>query len=201
MIHDHTGRAALEKGELYVAARAFDELVRQIPVPESPAELPGLVTASRQLSALSGLVNDLADEVHSRAGGDGSGLSLGPVVCAYTTASVHAGQAVADYAEAYQQLGFLHRHAGTPDSGDVSDVREAAFGAAQWRLELVHGSLHEGGRGLRGSADRLDTAPRRVLAALSRSTPANSIYRAPVPEPTRAPAARLTYTPEPRRGR
>ncbi|MFH8684224.1 hypothetical protein [Streptomyces lydicus] len=67
----------------------------------------------------------------------------------------------------------------------------------------VRDDLKEAANTLRGSADRIDGTPPRVLAALSRSArPTNSIYRIP-PEPN-APAptpTRLTDTPAPRHAR
>ncbi|MEU3597189.1 hypothetical protein ABZ714_00410 [Streptomyces sp. NPDC006798] len=201
-MNEHTGRATMEKEELYAVAAEVDELREEITVPSSPAELPGLVTASRRLTELTGLVTTLADEVQSRADDDTAGLDLGPVIHAYTAASVHAGQALANYTEAYHQLGTLRRHALAPDSGDLSDTREAAFRMAQWRLELTRDGLGAVSRSLRESSDRIDSTPPRILAALSRSArPANSIYRPPAFDLAKAPVSRLAYTPEPRRGR
>ena len=198
---DHTGRAGLEKDELYAVAREFDQLRGQITVPEAPSGLLDLATASRQLATLTGLVKDLSDEVLFRAVDKDPRLDLGPVIDAYTTAAVPAGRAMENYTEAYAQFGFLRRFAEAPNSADLRDARAAAFRVVQERTERVRDDLQEVSDTLRGSADRLDGTPPRILAALSRSArPTNSIYRPPVEPPT-AGRVRLAYTPAPRHGR
>ncbi|MBK6016656.1 hypothetical protein [Streptomyces sp. MBT53] len=198
---DRTGRAGLEKDELYAVAREFDQLRAQISVPQVPSDLLDLVAASQQLATLTGLVKDLSDEVLFRAVDEDPGLDFGPVIDAYTSATVPAGRAMENYTEAYAQFGFLRRFAEAPDSADLRDARAAAFRVVQERMELVRDDLHEVSDTLRGAADRLDGTPPRVLAALSRSArPTNSIYRLPVEPPASGPV-RLAYTPEPRHGR
>ncbi|MGW1374698.1 hypothetical protein ACWD6P_10565 [Streptomyces sp. NPDC002446] len=200
---DHTGRAALEQGELYLVAREFDELRAEIGVPGSPSGLPDLVTASQHLAMLSGLFKDLSDEVLLRVTDDDPGLDLAPVIYAYTAAAVPAGRAMENYTEAFQQLGFLHRYAEAPDAADLRNARQATFFVVQERMVYVRDNLREVSNTLRGAADRLDGTPPRILAALSRSArPTNSIYRLP-PEP-HAPAqapTRLAYTPAPHHAR
>ncbi|MFE6364124.1 hypothetical protein ACFVP3_29540 [Streptomyces sp. NPDC057806] len=198
---DHTGRAGLEKDELYAVAREFDQLRVQITIPQAASDLLDLVSASRQLTTLTGLVKDLSDEVLFRAVDEDPGLDLGPVIAAYTSAAVPAGRAVENYTEAYAQFGFLRRFAEAPDSADLRDARAAAFRVVQERMELVRDDLQEVSDTLRGAADRLDGTPPRVLAALSRSArPTNSIYRLPAEPPAPGPV-RLAYTPAPRHGR
>ncbi|MEW2305391.1 hypothetical protein AB0958_36480 [Streptomyces sp. NPDC006655] len=198
---DHTGRAGLEKDELYAVAREFAQLRGQITVPEAPSDLLDLATASRQLATLTGLVKDLSDEVLFRAVDEDPGLDFGPVIDAYTSAAVPAGRAMENYTEAYAQFGFLRRFAEAPDSADLRDARAAAFRVVQERMELVRDDLQEVSDTLRGAADRLEGTPPRILAALSRSArPTNSIYRLPVEPPAPGPV-RLAYTPAPRHGR
>ncbi|MFJ8532848.1 hypothetical protein [Streptomyces sp. NPDC093591] len=198
---DHIGRAGLEKDELYAVAREFDQLRVQITIPQAASDLLDLVTASRQLTTLTGLVKDLSDEVLFRAVDDDPGLDFGPVIDAYTSAAVPAGRAMENYTEAYAQFGFLRRFAEAPESADLRDARAAAFHVVQERMELVRDDLQEVSDTLRGAADRLDGTPPRVLAALSRSArPTNSIYRLPTEAPAPGPV-RLAYTPAPRHGR
>lgn len=198
---DHTGRAALEQGELYLVAREFHELRAQIAVPQAPSGLLDLVAASEQLARLTRLVKDLSDEVLFRAVDENPGLDFGPVIDAYTSAAVPAGRAMENYTEAYAQFGFLRRFAEAPNSADLRDAREAAFRVVQERMELVRNDLQEVSDSLRGGADRLDGTPPRVLAALSRSArPTNSIYRLSAEPPAPGPV-RLAYTPAPRHGR
>ncbi|MGW1143628.1 hypothetical protein ACWD6I_00920 [Streptomyces sp. NPDC002454] len=198
MTNHLAGRAWLEQDELYAVARESDALGRAIVVPSSPADLPDLVTASQQLRALSGLVNDLADEIQSRASDNDPGLDLGPVISGYTAAAIHAGRALAHFTETYQQLGYLHRPAQAPGSGSLRHASQAELQSIQDGVGRVHDSLDSVVRELRGCADGIDTTPLRVLAALHRSVPANSIYRTPPPQ---TPAPRLPNPPEPRRGR
>ncbi|MFE7318255.1 hypothetical protein ACFU7T_34940 [Streptomyces sp. NPDC057555] len=200
---DHTGRTALEQGELYLFAQEFDKLRTQISVPGSPSGLPDLVTASQHLATLGGLVQDLSDEVLHRVTENDPGLDLAPVIYAYTTAAVPAGRAMENYTEAFQQLGFLHRYTEASDSADLRNARRAAFFVTQERMVYVRDNLKEVSNTLRGSADRLDGTPPRTLAALSRSArPTNSIYRLPpdLEAPTQAPT-QLAYTPAPRHAR
>lgn len=198
---DHTGRAALEQGELYAAASEFDEFRSQITIPGAPSGLPDLVTASKQLAMLTGLVKDLSDEVLFRAVDDDPGLDFGPTIYAYTAAAVPAGRAMENYTAAYAQFGFLRRFTDAPDSGDLRDGREAAFRVVQERMVYVRDNLKEVSNTLRGSADRLDGTPPRILAALSRSArPTNSIYRPPTESHAPGPT-RLAHTPVPRHGR
>ncbi|MFG3363537.1 hypothetical protein ACGF0K_00990 [Streptomyces sp. NPDC048156] len=197
---DHTGRAALEQGELYLVAREFHELHSQITVPHAATGFLDLVTASKQLATLTGLIKDLSDEVLFRAVDEDPGLDFGPVIDAYTSAAVPAGRAMENYTEAYAQFGFLRRFAEAPDSADLRDAREAAFRVIQERMQLVRNDLQEVSDSLRGAADRLDGTPPRVLAASSRSAlPTNSTYRLPAEPPTPGPV-RLAYTPAPRHG-
>ncbi|MFC4607757.1 hypothetical protein ACFO9E_08005 [Streptomyces maoxianensis] len=200
-MNDHTGRAASEQGELYAVAREFDELRSQITIPGAPSGLPDLVTASKQLATLTGLVKDLSDEVLFRAVDDDPGLDSRPTIYVYTTAAVPASRAVENYTEAYAQFGFLRRFAEAPDSPDLRDAREAAFRVVQERMVDVRENLQEVSNTLRGSAHRLDGTAPRILAALSRSArPATSIYRLPTESPVPGPT-RLAYTPAPRHGR
>lgn len=198
---DHTGRAALEQGELYLVAQEFHELRAQIAVPQAPSGLLDLVAASEQLATLTRLVKDLSDEVLFRAVDEDPRLDFGPVIDAYTSAAVPAGRAMENYTEAYAQFGFLRRFAEAPNSADLRDAREAAFRVVQERMELVRNDLQEVSDSLQGGADRLDGTPPRVLAALSRSArPTNSIYRLSAQPPAPGPV-RLAYTPAPRHGR
>ncbi|WP_405931509.1 hypothetical protein [Streptomyces sp. NBC_00827] len=198
---DHTGRAGLEKDELYALAREFEMLRSDLLRSYTQSSLPDLVTASQQLGALTGLVKDLSDEVLFRVTDSDPGLDFGPVIAAYTGASAPAGRAMNNYTEAFEQLGFLRRYAEAPASADLRDARQAAFDVAQDRLDLTVDSLQETFVTLRRDADRIDGTPPRVLAALSRSVrPTNSIYRLPVEPPAPGPV-RLAYTPAPRHGR
>lgn len=198
---DHTGRAGLEKDELYAVAREFDQLRVQITIPQAASDLLDLVTASRQLTTLTGLVKDLPDEVLFRAVDEDPGLDFGPVIDAYTSAAVPAGRAMENYTAAYAQFGFLRRFAEALNTADLRDARAAAFRVVQERMELVRDDLQEASDTLRGAADRLDGTPPRVLAALSRSArPTNSIYRLPTEPPAPGPV-RLAYTPARRHGR
>ncbi|MFH8586012.1 hypothetical protein ACH4GP_16615 [Streptomyces celluloflavus] len=194
---DHTGRAGLEREELYAIAHEFDELRTGISVPGAPSGLPNLTTASKQLAALAGLTKDLSEAVRYSADDDSPELDLGLVIDAYTSASVPAGRAMENYTQAYAQLGSLCRFAEAPATADRRDARLAAFCVFQERMIYVRDDLKEAANTLRGSADRIDGTPPRVLAALSRSArPTNSIYRIP-PEPN-APAptpTRLADTP------
>ncbi|WP_236241748.1 hypothetical protein [Streptomyces sp. CC228A] len=198
---DHTGRAGLEKDELYAVAREFEPARHEIVGSYTTNSLPDLVTASHHLTALTGLVKDLSDEVLFRATDNDPGLDFGPVIAAYTSASTPAGRAVNNYTEAFEQLGFLRRYAEAPPSADLRDARQAAFGVAQDRLDLTVDSLQETVVALRHAADRIDGTPPRVLAALSRSArPANSIYRVPATRPAAEPT-RLAYMPVSRHAR
>ncbi|MFF4605978.1 hypothetical protein ACFY12_24960 [Streptomyces sp. NPDC001339] len=200
---DHTGRAGLEREELYAVAHEFDELRTEISVPGAPSGLPNLTTASKQLATLAGLTKDLSEAVRYSAEYDSPELDLGLVIDAYTSASVPAGRAMENYTQAYAQLGSLRRFAEAPATADLRDARLAAFCVFQERMIYVRDDLKEAANTLRGSADRIDGTPPRILAALSRSArPTNSIYRIP-PEPN-APAptpTRLADTPAPRHAR
>lgn len=198
---DHTGRAGLEKDELYAVAREFEAARNEIVGSYTTNSLPDLVTASHHLAALTGLVKDLSDEVLFRVTDNNPGLNFGPVIAAYTSASATAGRAVTNYTEAFEQLGFLRQHADTPASADLRDARQAAFDVVQDRLDLTVDSLQETFVALRHAADRIDGTPPRVLAALSRSArPANSIYRVPAKLPATEPI-RLAYMPVSRHAR
>lgn len=190
---DHTGRAGLEKDELYASAQEFEQARQAIVGSYTTTSLPDLVTASHHLAALTGLVKDLSDEVLFRATDNDPGLDLGPVIAAYTSASAPAGRAVNNYTEAFEQLGFLRRYAEAPATADLRDARQAAFNVVQDRLDLTVDSLQETFVTLRHAADRIDGTPPRVLAALCRSArPANSIYRVPAKLPATEPI-RLAY--------
>ncbi|MFE5908699.1 hypothetical protein ACFQ6B_06380 [Streptomyces wedmorensis] len=198
---DHTGRAGLEKDELYAVAQEFQLLRSRIVPSYTQSSLPDLVTASHHLGALTGLVKDLSEEVLFRATDSDPGLDFGPVIAAYTSASAPAGRAMTNYTAAFEQLGFLRRYAEAPASADLRDVRRAAFDVVQDRLDLAVDSLQETFLTLRRGADRIDGTPPRVLAALSRSArPTNSIYRVPAESPCARPV-RLAYTPVPRHAR
>ncbi|WP_405852461.1 hypothetical protein OG361_07005 [Streptomyces sp. NBC_00090] len=198
---DHTGRAGLEKDELYAVAREFELLRSRIVPSYTQSSLPDLVTASHHLGALTGLVKDLSDEVLFRATNSDPGLDFGPVNAAYTSAVAPAGRAMTKYTEAFEQLGFLRRYAEAPASADLRDARRAAFDVVQDRLDLTVDSLQESFLTLRRGADRIDGTPPRVLAALSRSArPTNSIYRVPAESPSASPI-RLAHTPVPRHAR
>ncbi|MET9374912.1 hypothetical protein ABZX98_12280 [Streptomyces sp. NPDC002992] len=198
---DHTGRASMEKNELYAVAREFEEVRHAIVGSYTTNSLPDLVTASHHLAALTGLVKDLSKEVLFRATDDDPGLDFGPVIAAYTSASAPAGRAVTNYTEAFEQLGFLRRYAEAPATADLRDARQAAFGVVQDRLDLTVDSLQEAVVALRHATDRIDGTPPRVLAALSRSArPANSIYRVPAGLPATEPI-RLAYMPVSRHAR
>ncbi|MFC9643517.1 hypothetical protein ACFTZF_33960 [Streptomyces mirabilis] len=200
---DHTGRAALEQGQLYRTAQEFDRLRADISVPMAPGDLPDIVTAAQRLATLTDLIKNLSDEVLFRATDGDPELNLAPVISAFTASAVPAGRAVEHYTETLHQVSFLNQFADASHSGDLRDAREAAFYVIQERLEYVRNSLQEVVGTLRGEADRLDGTPPRILAALSRSAhPANSIYRQPpdadVPRQT---PTRLAYTPAPRHAR
>ncbi|MEC4018279.1 hypothetical protein [Streptomyces sp. H27-D2] len=195
------GRISHEAHELYAAAQEFDDLRDGIIVPDTPGDLPDLVTGSKQLAELSGLFKDLSDEVLFRAVAEDPGMDLGPVVYAYTSASVPAGRATEHFTEAYAQLGFLHQFAEARDTPDLRDAREAAFGVVQERLEIVRQELGEASSTLRGSADRLDSSPPYVAAALSRSArSANAVYRLP-PKALATGPMQLAYNPSSRHAR
>ncbi|MGW5200801.1 hypothetical protein [Streptomyces spiralis] len=182
-------------------AREFEQAGRAIAGSYTTTSLPDLVTASRHLAALTGLVRDLSDEVLVRTTDNDPGLDFGPVIAAYTSASAPAGCAVNNYTEAFEQLGFLHRYAEAPATADLRDARQAAFDVVQGRLDLTVDSLQETFVTLRQAADRIDGTPPRVLAALSRSArPANSIYRVPAKLPAAEPS-RLAYMPVARHAR
>ncbi|WP_051877413.1 hypothetical protein [Streptomyces natalensis] len=191
---DHTGRAGLEREGLYAIAHEFDELRTEISVPGAPSGLPNLTTASKQLATLAGLTKDLSEAVRYSTQDDSPQLVLGLVIDAYTSASVPAGRAVENYTRAYAQLGFLRRFAEAQATADLRDARLAAFCVFQERMIYVRDDLKEAANTLRGSADRMDGAPPRILAALSRSArPMISIYRIPpelnAPAPTPTPVA------------
>ncbi|ORT59160.1 hypothetical protein [Streptomyces sp. CB03238] len=199
---DHTGRAGLERDELYAVAREFEEARHAIVGSYTTNSLPDLVTASHQLGTLTGLVKDLSDEVLFRANDNDPGLDFCPVIAAYTSASAPAGRAVTNYTEAFKQLGFLRRYAGAPaTAADLRDARQAAFNVTQDRLDLTVDSLQEACVTLWHAADRIDGTPPRILAALSRSArPENSIYRLSTKLPATEPI-RLAYMPVSRRVR
>jgi hypothetical protein len=198
---DHTGRAGLEKDELYAVASEFEQLRSEIVRSYTQSSLPDLVTASRHLNALTGLVKDLSDEVLFRATDNDPGLDFGPVIAAYAGASAPAGRAVNNYTEAFEQLGFLRRYAEAPSTPEFRDARQSAFAVAQDRLDLAVDSLQETFLALRRDADHIDGTPPRVLAALSRSArPGNSIYRVPAEPPATGPT-RLAYMPASRHAR
>ena len=198
---DHTGRAGLEKDELYAVAREFEMLRSEMVRSYTQSSLPGLAPASRHLGALAGLVKDLSDEVLFRTTADDPGLDFGPVIAAYTSACAPAGRAMTNFTDAFEQLGFLRRYAEAPASADLRDARQAALNVAQDRLDLTVDSLQETFVTLRRAADGIDGTPPRVLAALSRSArPANSIYRVPAKLPATEPI-RLAYMPVSRRAR
>ncbi|MEU8687714.1 hypothetical protein [Streptomyces sp. NPDC048665] len=198
---DHTGHAGLERDELYAVAREFDHLRSEIVRTYRQRSLPDLVTASHHLGALAGLVKDLSDEVLFRATDSDPAIDSGPVIAAYTSASAPAGRAMNSYTEAFEQLGFLRRHAEAPASADLRDARQAAFDVVQDRLELTVDSLHEAFVTLRRAADRTDGTPPRILAALSRSARSeNSIYRVRAKLPAAEPI-RLAYMPVSRHAR
>ncbi|MGG7569191.1 hypothetical protein [Streptomyces sirii] len=200
---DHTGRAGLEREELYAVAHEFDELRAKVSIPGAPSGLPNLTTASKQLATLAGLTRDLSEAVRYSAENDSPELDLGLVIDAYTSASVPAGRAMENYTQAYAQLGFLRRFIEAPTTADLRDARLAAFGVFQERMIYVRDDLKEAANTLRGSADRIDGTPPRILAALSRSArPTNSIYRIP-PEHHAASSTptRLADAPPPRHAR
>ncbi|KUN95360.1 hypothetical protein [Streptomyces caeruleatus] len=198
---DHTGRAGLEKDELYALALEFEQLRAEVVRSYTHSTLPDLATASHHLGALTGLVKDLSDEVLFRATDSDPGLDFGPVIAAYTSASAPAGRAMNNYTEAFEQLGFLRRYMEATASANLRDARQSAFDVTQDRLDLTVDSLQETFVELRRAADWIDGTPPRVLAALSRSArPTNSIYRLPVEPPAPGPV-RLAYTPAPRHGR
>ncbi|MFF3689953.1 hypothetical protein [Streptomyces sp. NPDC002187] len=200
---DHTGRAALEQGQLYLTAQEFDRLRADISVPTTPGSLPDIVTAAQRLAILTDLIKNLSDEVLFRATDGDPGLNLAPVISAFTSAAVPAGRAVEHYTEAFHQVSFLNQFADAPHSGDLRDARQAAFHVIQERLEYVRDNLQEVVGTLRGEADRLDGTLPRILAALSRSaSPANSIYRlSPEADAPAQTPIRLAYTPAPRHAR
>lgn len=198
---DHTGRAGLEKDELYALAREFEHLRTEVVRSYTHSSLPSLSAASHHLGALTGLVKDLSDEVLFRATDNDPGLDFGPVIAAYTSASAPAGRAMNNYTEAFEQLGFLRRYAEAPSSADLHDARQSAFNVTQDCLDLTVASLQETFDALRGAANRIDGTPPRALAALSRSArPSNSIYRVPATLPATGPT-RLAYMPVSRHAR
>lgn len=196
---DHTGRAAVEQGQLYLAAQEFDRLRADISVPTTPGDLPDIVTAAQRLASLTDLVKNLSDEILFRARDGDPGLNLAPVISAFTAAAVPAGRAVEHYTEALHQVSFLNQFADAPRSGDLRDARQAAFHVIQERLEYVRDNLQEVVGTLRGESDRLDGTPPRIMAALSRSAhPANLVYRLPPDgDAARQTPIRLAYTPAP----
>ncbi|WP_194292326.1 hypothetical protein, partial [Streptomyces jumonjinensis] len=170
----HTGRAAMEKGELYALADEAEELGEEITVPGSLAGLPDLVTASQELTALNGLVNDLADHVMHRTALGNPGPERGTAVQGCTAAAEHAGQAVANFTRAYSQLGQLHHRAETLPASKTS----AAFHRLRYHLELARENLDSVALGLRNAADTIGRPPSQVGAALSRSTqPVPPVHR------------------------
>ncbi|WP_406431951.1 hypothetical protein OHB00_05885 [Streptomyces sp. NBC_00631] len=198
---DRTGRAGLEKDELYALAKEFEQLRTEVVRSYTHSSLPDLATASHHLGTLTGLLKDLSDEVLLRATDKDPGLAFGPVIDAYTSASAPAGRAMNNYTGAFEQLGFLRRYAKAPGSANLRDARQSAFDVTQDRLELTVDSLQETFVTLRRAADRIDSTPPRVLSALSHpARPTNSIYRLPVEPPAPVPV-RLAYTSAPRHGR
>jgi hypothetical protein len=192
---NHTSRAGLERNELYAVAREFEEVRHAIVGSYTTNSLPDLVTASHHLSALTGLVKDVSDQVLFRADDNDPGLDFGPVIAAYTSASAPAGRAVTNYTEAFEQLGFLHKYGEAPATADLRDARQAAFDVTRDRLDLTVDSLQEAFVTLRHAADRIDGTPPRILVALSRpARRENSNYRVPAKLPATEPI-RLAYMP------
>lgn len=111
---DHTGRAGLEREDLYGVAHEFDKLRTEISAPRTPRGIPDLATASKHLATLTGLTKDLSEAVRYSADDDSPELELGLVIDAYTSASAPAGRAMENYTQAYAQLGFLRRFAEAP---------------------------------------------------------------------------------------
>ncbi|MGW1281749.1 hypothetical protein ACWD4V_32965 [Streptomyces tsukubensis] len=166
MIHDHTGRAVVERDELYALADEAEELGEEITVPGSLAGLPDLVTASQELTALNGLVNDLAGHVMHRTALGTPGPDRVAVVQGCTAAVEHAGQAVANYTRAYSQLGQLHHRAETLPAANTN----ATFRLLRHHLELSRENLDSVALELRTAADTIGRPLPQVSAALSRST-------------------------------
>ncbi|GLF95553.1 hypothetical protein [Streptomyces yaizuensis] len=177
MIHDHTGRAAMERDELYALADEAEELGEEITVPVSLAGLPDLVTASQELTALNGLVNDLADHVMHRTALGSPGPERGMVVQGCTAAAEHAGQAVANFTRAYSHLGQLHHRAETLPAANTN----ATFRLLRHHLETARENLDSVALELRTAADTIGRPLSQVSAALSRSTQPLPPARPPTP--------------------
>ncbi|MGV9312075.1 hypothetical protein ACWDR0_07745 [Streptomyces sp. NPDC003691] len=165
-MNDLTGRAALERDELYALADEAEELGEEITVPGSLAGLPDLVTASQELTALNSLVNDLSDHVMHRTALGTPGPEQAAAVQGCTAAAEHAGQAVANFTRAYSQLGQLHHRAATLPAANT----HATFRLLRHHLELSRENLDSAALELRTAADTIDRPLPQVSAALSRST-------------------------------
>lgn len=193
-----TTRISVEVSGLHAAADECDDLHDWIVVPDAPADLPDLVTASRQLAALGGLLNDVSDEVLLRVTDDDPGIDLRPVIHTYASVSETVGQAMKNFTAAYAQLGFLHRFANAQDSPDLRDAREVAFHIARDRLDNTRRLLADTGTQLRRSAGQLVGGPHRIQAALSRSARSSEATNGTVQPAADRQPTRLAYTPSPR---
>ncbi|MFE2152563.1 hypothetical protein ACFXAO_21310 [Streptomyces lavendulae] len=187
---------------LHATARAFEEMRDIVKMPSSRQEIPDLLVAADQLQRLSALIADVSDEVLFRVATDTAEPDLGPVILAYTSALVPAGRAMEGLTASAEQLGFLRRFAHVlPGAPELEEGRQAAFLVVQDRLETVRAELGDAAQGLHCAADRLDGAPQRSVAALSRSARITDATALAAPEPRSTAPARLAYTPAPRHGR
>jgi hypothetical protein len=157
---------------LYALADDFDTARKRLVLSRQRDDgIPTLASASRQLTNLNALIADLSDEVLFRATDPGRPNSQERrAVGIFASAAVPATRALQQFAEAYQQLGFLHEYADHPATPDLTDVRKHAIAVVNDQLDQAQAALPETPHLLHTGADRLGDPPLRTTAARSRTT-------------------------------
>lgn len=179
-------------------ANRLDSLTTSMTVPKTPRDLPSFGTATRQLSELTQLVNNLSLEALSRSAT--TDPLLGRVANEYASAVASAGRAAAHYAHGYAEHRFFRSYTALRDVPDFRDARAYAFAAVQERMGAVQEELTDTRDTLRTAAARLDSPPPGIRAARSRSTQSklSTVQLAEATEPSYQPS---TPPPGPRRAR
>ncbi|MDF3291892.1 hypothetical protein [Streptomyces silvisoli] len=158
---------------LSAMAHEVDTLRQSLPVAEDLDGSLDLVCASHQLAALNSLVTWLSDEVLSRVA-DRRPVSddRRRAVAAFCSATTDAGQAAAEFAGVYEQLGFFYSVAGYHDSADLRDVRWHATTVAEDHLSATHNALQSAADTLHLTSVHLnsDAGPRATAARSSTTT-------------------------------
>lgn len=185
---------------LHDLSQAFDSIREHLPIPGHPERAPTLEAASHQLDDFTVLLAELSDEVGTRSVEQPQSAEQRRTVGALTSAAASAGQAVQEFTGAYEQLGFHHRFAGSADTPDLRDAREAANRVIADRLDNTRSRLQDTSRILHKRADELITGnTSRATAARVRtiSRPPPHTAHSANPHPPASPST----NPAPRPGR